>query len=166
MATTYQLIEAKTLTSTTASIIFSAIPQTYTDLIFVTSCRSDGATQATGGLVNFNGSGTGFSTVSGYGSGTGIGYFKATNEFGSLPGSSPTASTFSNSEVYLPNYTSGVHKHYSIHTVTENAGNEAYAYFFGGRWADTAAITSITYTPAAGSFISGSTFYLYGIKNA
>ena len=43
MANTYTLIESQVLGSSAASVTFSAIPDTYTDLVFKFSVRSDRA---------------------------------------------------------------------------------------------------------------------------
>jgi hypothetical protein len=37
-------------------------------------------------------------------------------------------------------------------------------YQFTSRWANTAAVTQVVFTPAAGSFAVGSSFALYGVK--
>lgn len=170
MATTYTLIEAQTLASTTASITLGSggtIPQTYTDLVFMASAKSDMSGLATGGLVSFNGSNASFSTLYFYGPGSGT-PVRATgsNEFGSMPGATSTAGIFSNNQVYIPNYTLTRNKSYSVEAVTERNATEIYAYMFAGRRDNTGAITSITYAPATGSFIAGSTFYLYGVLNS
>ena len=166
MPANYVLLRKTTLTSSAASITFSNIPQSgYTDLKFVTSARSDAASLAVGGYVDFNGVTTGFSTkyMYGPGSGTGVSATSSLREFGSMPGSTATANTFSNSEAIIPNYRSGNYKAYSVDTVTEHNGAEIYAYLFSGLWSNSAAIESLTYSPASGNFVAGSTFCLYGL---
>jgi hypothetical protein len=164
MPENYVLLRKITLTSTTASITFSGIPSSgYTDLKFVTSARSDAATLATGGLVAFNGITANFSTRYMYGTGSSVVQATGGREFGSMPGASATANTFSSSEAIIPNYLLSNVKGYSVNTVTETNGAEIYAYLFAGVWADTAAINSITYSPASGSFVAGSSFCLYGL---
>jgi hypothetical protein len=164
MTANYVLLEKVTLGAGAASVTFSNIPQSgYTDLKFVTSARSDAAVLATGGLVNFNGVTTGFTTRYIYGTGSSVVSTTGNREFGSMPGSPATANTFSNSEVIIPNYLSSNYKSYSVDTVTENNATTIYAYLFAGLWSNTAAINSITYAPAVGNFIAGSTFYLYGL---
>ncbi len=164
MPANYVLLGKQTLTASAASVTFSNIPPSgYTDLKFVASARSDAATLATGGLVNFNGVTTGFTTIYMYGTGSSAVSTTGNREFGSMPGSSVTADTFSNSEVIIPNYLSSNYKSYSIDTVTERDATEIYAYLFAGLWSNTAAINSLTYSPASGNFIAGSEFSLYGL---
>ena len=59
MANTYTLIEAKSLNTTTASITFSSIPQTYTDLLVLVSARGDAGGQRDC-YISFNGSTSNF----------------------------------------------------------------------------------------------------------
>jgi hypothetical protein len=164
MPSNYVLLRKITLTQATASITFSNIPSSgYTDLKFTASARTDAASLAVAGLVAFNGITTDFTTRYMYGTGSATVSASGTREFGSMPGSTTTANTFSNSEVIIPNYLSSNVKGYSVDTVTENDGTEIYAYLFAGVWADTTAINSITYSPASGSFVAGSSFCLYGV---
>jgi hypothetical protein len=166
MANTYTLIEAKTLGTTTASVTFSSIPQTYTDLKLVYSARVTQASIAVGISFTFNASTSNFSSKVLYGDGSSAASFSSARYAGSVPGSTATASTFSNNEVYIPNYTSSNYKSYSVDTVTENNATESYAYIAAGLWSDTAALTSLTLTPDNGDFVQYSTAYLYGIKNS
>jgi hypothetical protein len=142
------------------------IPATYTDLKVVYSARSTQASIAVGALFTFNASTSNFSSKILYGAGSGGGSsFSSARYAGSVPGSTATASTLSNNEIYIPNYTSSNYKSYSVDTVTENNATESYAYIAAGLWSDTPALTSLTLTPADGTFVEGSTFYLYGISN-
>jgi hypothetical protein len=171
MANTYELIQAQTLGSSAASVTFSSIPGTYTDLKVVLSARTDTDDGSSGqwGYVNFNGASTNNSTCILFGTGSGAGSFAGSSPtpYGAyVEPSNFTASTFSNSEVYIPNYTSSNNKSYSIDSVTENNATGAYSNLTAGLWSSIAAITSVVFTPAGGNFVANSTFYLYGIKNS
>ena len=169
MANTYTLIEAKTLGSNTATIAFTSIPQTYTDLKLVFSARSSfTGDYLRGAYLRFNSD-----TTDGNYSAKRI-YINDANTGANSDSSilstfvnadGATANIFGNGEIYIPNYTSANYKSASIDSSTENNGNakSALAAFL---WNNTAAITSITLTPEAGNLVQYSTFYLYGIKNS
>jgi hypothetical protein len=152
-----------------ATMTFSSIPQTYTDLCLKVSGRSD----ATGSVwrnytLSFNGAGYA-SNMTGrglYGTGSAAASETLGNAIGQFSTSdSATASTFSNSEIYIPNYTGASNKSYSADSVTENNATAALAYFVAGLWSDTPAITSITLgneSPAI--FKQYTTATLYGIS--
>ena len=80
---------------------------------------------------------------------------------------SSTSDTFSNDEIYIPSYAVAQNKIISVFNVLEN--NSTTNYWINadaGLLSNTAAITSITITASGSSFVSGSSFYLYGIKNS
>jgi hypothetical protein len=168
---TYTLIEKITVGAAGASsITFTSIPQTYTDLKVVISVRD--ATNNNGVVkITFNGSATGYTARELVGSGaaassdtnyTGSGTYYGTE--GSSAPSNATASTFSNCEFYIPNYTSSNNKSISADSLYENNGTTAYQSLSAGLWSNSAAITSITVTQFSGNnFAQYSTFYLYGI---
>ena len=167
MANTYQLIEAKVLTSTAAVVTLSAIPQTYTDLKLVMSLRD--TITGTGNAwqafdIYFNGANSNRSGKVVYGVGSSTGSTNAT--YGMANEGSTTANTFSNNELYIPNYTSSNYKSYSIDQVTENNATAAMIYPLAGLWSVTSAITSITCSTYGTAFAINSSFYLYGIKNS
>ena len=166
MANTYQLIEAKALTTTTASITFSSIPQTYTDLLVLVSARGDAGGQRDC-YISFNGSTSNFSNR----------FIEMSNDIassgttaryiGPVSGTTTTANLFSNAAIYIPNYTGSTYKSFSGDFVAENNAQGTNALDLSAQlWSDTAAITSIGFAPSGGSFIQYSTFYLYGIKNS
>ena len=169
MANTYTLIEAKTLTTTTASITFSSIPATYTDLLVKFSSRCN-ATAVQNMAISLNGSTANFtfknlygggSLSNNYGSGNG-----STNLIGIAEGNDYTASTFDNGEIYIPNYATANYKSISADSVTETNAAEAYIEPFASLWSNTAAITSVGLATTSGSFLQYSSFYLYGIKSS
>jgi hypothetical protein len=85
----------------------------------------------------------------------------------SIVPSSATASTFSNGELYIPNYAGSNNKSSSADGVNENNDTSALSALTANLWSNTAAITSIKLTPAtAGNFVQYSTAVLYGIKNS
>ena len=152
-----------------ASIDFTSIPATYTDLKLVISPRSDGGTTANDGRMTFNGSASGYSSKLLYGlgsgtpssasnSGTYMYWINSTNSNGL------TASTFSNTEIYIPNYTSSNQKSVSCDTVTENNGTYGAQLLTAGLWTGTSAITSISFSLDYGNFVQYSTATLYGIR--
>jgi len=157
-----------------ASIAFTSIPQTYTDLKLVTSLR--GAAAAVRGTVRvtFNGISTNYSgrTVRGYDNTTTDSTTSSTSYFDiwRIPAATNTASVFSNDEIYLPNYASSNYKSFAADNTSEtnlSSGNTNYLSMSSGLWSNTAAITSITFVIAdATNFVEYSTATLYGIKSS
>ena len=168
MPVTYSLIGSATVGSGGASSIdFTSIPATYTDLKIVASARSSAGT-LTFGDISFNGSTASFTGR--YIEGNGAAASSATDQARlavSAPGSSATASTFGNSEIYIPNYAGSTNKSFSVDTTGENNATTSYMQLSAGLWSNTAAITSITITAQSSrTFVQYSNFYLYGIKNS
>ena len=169
MATTYQLISSVTVGSGgAASMAFTSIPATYTDLVVKISGRTNHSGYADGMDLTFNSNASSYtykyfqgdgSTVS-----TGTGSAKV---FGRTNASTSTASTFGNTEVYISNYASSNNKSFSIDSVVENNATSGDDWLAGNLWSNSAAITSISITPQVGTtFLEYSTAYLYGISNA
>jgi hypothetical protein len=170
MANTYTLIEAKTLGTAVASVTFSSIPGTYTDLIVKYSGRQ-GSENAHN--IRFNGdSGNNYTYlmlggdgVNNPSSGGASGVANIISR-GINPGSS-TSNTFGNTEMYIPNYANiSFNKSVSVDGVNETNGTEIYMSVVAGLWSNTSAITSIEILARDGNLAVGSTFYLYGIKNS
>jgi hypothetical protein len=165
MPANYVLLERIELNASASSITFANIPQTgYTDLKIVVSGRT--STAAVQGYITaaFNGSTANF-TIRGLG-GTGSGaasWTTPSNFVGEIVGDTATASTFSNLEMYIPNYAGSTNKSYSVDGVAENNATFAQSAITAGLWSQTAAITSVAFTPNSGSFLANSTFSLYGL---
>lgn len=170
MALTYKLIEAKTLGSAVANVTFSSIPSTYTDLLLKVSSRDSGSGTSKTILLTFNNSGSGYSNILLYGNGTSA--ISATSTRGTdieylySVANGATANTFSNSEIYIPNYTSSNNKSVSIDCVIENNATSTVTAMSAGLWANSAVISSIKLASFTDNFEQYSTFYLYGIKNS
>jgi hypothetical protein len=77
-----------------------------------------------------------------------------------------TSSVFSSTDIYIPNYLSSTNKSISTDTVSENNATAVLTLLGSLLWSNSSAITSITLTPLAGSFVEHSTAYLYGVSNA
>ena len=156
-----------------SSIEFTSIPGTYTDLLIKASLRDTRTdSPVTDVALTFNNSGTGYSMRMIYGDGSSAGsasssgasritgFYENTNQ--------TTSNTFSNIEIYIPNYTSSNNKSVSIDGVTENNATTIYSSLVAGLWANSSVITSIKLVPAVGSlsYVQYSTATLYGIKNS
>lgn len=165
------LIEAVTVGSGgAATITFSSIPQTYTDLVVKFSLRcdtgnvemyttfnSDSTNKYTYKIIRANPAAGGVSADSG--SSTTYSKFY-------INWSSTTANTFGNGEMYIPNYTSSNNKLFSSEMISENNSNDAWSQIQSAIYASTNAITSITFTANTGNFVQHSTAYLYGVSSA
>jgi len=166
---TYSLISSVIVGSGgTASIDFTSIPSTYTDLVLKLSLRSTSSTVDP--KINFNSVTTGYTrlVLQGTGSGSKSSSTASDSWIGTIDGSDDTANVFASTEIYIPNYTGSTNKSFSIDAVTENNSSTTYANLLARLWSNTAAITSISISALAGSltFAQYSTAYLYGISNA
>jgi hypothetical protein len=163
------LISETTLSTDSASVTIP-VPSGYTDLRLVMSARVGSGSSWIGGVdLSFNGvrttnlrrlyaaAGTVYSDTN-VGGGQGEG--------GLVNGVNSTAGTFSNIEIYIPNYSATGAKSYSIDGVVENnSANDALVSMFAGLNSTvTSAITSITLSTGGYSFMAGSSFTLYGIS--
>ena len=152
-----------------ASVSFTNIPQTgYTDLKIEMSARNNYASTWSAGWMRFNGTTTGYSDRSVEGTGSGTNSFAnqaggAYMYIGTNQGIGSTTNTFGSKTIYIPNYTTANNKSVSIDNITENNATAAYSELTAGLWSNTAAITSITISDQAGSFVANSTFSLYGL---
>jgi hypothetical protein len=155
-----------------ATIAFTAIPSTYTDLVLKVSGRSTSGGGDCSVIFNSSG-GTAYSSKLLYGDGSGAasanssGAAFATWGAGAINRSTTTSNTFANTEIYIPNYAGSNNKSFSTDSVEENNATQAYSELAASLWANSAAITSITLTPSSsGSFVQYSTATLYGINKS
>lgn len=159
---TYTPIATQTLSTTAATITFSSIPSSYTDLVLVFTGQS-----TSGNIVNYlqfnSDTATNYSWTALGGSGGAAVSARGTSV------SQPRIDyygymdqTEANRIVHIMNYTNTTtYKTFISRANNSNNGVSTVA----GLWRSTAAITSIT-VGAGGTFTSGSTFTLYGIAAA
>lgn len=172
MPNTYTLISSNVLTTTAASVTFSAIPATFTDLVVRGSTRVSASTPvsvqfryngSSGGtdysFTNLRGNGSAASSDIVSGNDSGAGAYANTV-------STMTADTFSSWEFYIPSYLTSAKKPSSFISAQETNATAANINAAANLWQGTAAITSIAFALFANNFVSGSSFYLYGIKNS
>ena len=170
---TMTLIETKTLGTAAASIEFTSIPGTYTDLYILASHRQTQTFADVNGYptLTLNNSTSNYSFRWIQGSGSAVAsssstyggfYWFGNNDF-------MTANTFSNTSIYIPNYAGSTNKSVSFDTVQETNATASFQQIMAGLWSDTAAITSLKLTArdsglgTSPSFVVGTTISLYGI---
>lgn len=170
MAYTYSKIASYTVGSSgVSSIEFLAIPQTYTDLIIKMSLRTSAAVTANITYITFNSNTSNYSHkfFQGTGSAADAGGYTGANSknSGIIPGSSATSNTFSNTDIYIPNYTSGNYKPYTLDSTGENNGTTSYTMALGGVWSDISPINSIRIEEQnTAGIVQYSTVSIYGVK--
>jgi hypothetical protein len=160
---TYKPLATITLASSASTITFSSIPATYRDLILVTSATISAAATSSGGFIRFNGdTGSNYTRVMMFAESS-ISSNQATQtnlDMWAESQNSPAIVRFD-----ILDY-SATDKHKTALSRADRGGVRTVA--SANRWANTAAITSITITsPDSGSksYIAGSTFNLYGIAS-
>jgi hypothetical protein len=162
-----QKIFSTTLATTTASVAVT-IPSGYTSLEIVWSGRVDGGGVASL-YVQCNGdTGTNYqwqyfvASLATQASNAGV---SATGIFiGELPGSGSTTNYFGSGAFTMAGCSTSVFKSAvgrGWHVTSPSGQNVG---LFSGQWLSTAAITSLTLSPAAGNFVAGSTFTVYGLS--
>jgi len=172
MATTYELIAKTVLGSNTNLVTFSTIPQTFDDLLVKLSARSTRTGTAISYMrMSFNSvtmTGHDYRQLSGNGTATSSAAYTDDAALIPNPPAGYTSNTFSNVEVYIPNYAGSTYKSSSVSAVTENNDTLANIFCVAGLWRSTSAITEINFWdnyPLGRQITAGSSIYLYGIKH-
>ncbi len=170
MANTYKALSTVTVGSGgVATVSFTNIPQTYTDLVIKVCARSSVSGQRADLIIKANGSSSNYTwrwliglDTAGGNSNTGTGAFQ-----GWVTGNTATASVFSNTESTIFNYASNTtNKTFSTDSAAENNSSTSWLVgTMGSMWADTSPITSLAIT-TNNDFMEHSTLTLYGVFNA
>jgi len=173
MASTYTLISSQVLASSASSVTFSSIPATYTDLVLRCSLRNDDTGRADV-YLNINGTtGTNYSATNLRGSGAAAtsGRYSSSANFTFLQSdsSSNTGNTFGSLEIYFPNYAATAVKPISAFGTQEDNSASTNTWIVANAmlYNNSTAITSLAVGNAPTiNYVTGSSFYLYGISNA
>jgi hypothetical protein len=167
MPTTYEPIATTTLSTTATSVSFSSISGSYTDLVLVVRASVD-----SGDDLRFrinDDTGTNYSYTTLYGTGSAAGSTRGSNQ------SSGNSSYYGGVSTTLGNSVQILHfLNYSNTTTNKTILSRANQAGSGvdanvNLWRSTSAITKITLAKGSsfgGTFQSGSTFTLYGVKSA
>lgn len=154
-----------------ATIEFTSIPATYTDIVIKYSGRSTAAGNYQNVNIKINtDTGSNYTSKLLYGDGSAAGSDTTTTtflKFMYIPFSSATASVFGSGELYFAKYAGSIYKSMIADTVTENNATGSGSSIIGlaaGLWSDNSAINAITLTPNSGSWAEHSTASLYGIN--
>lgn len=181
MATTFVKIATVTVGAGGASSIdFTSIPSTYTDLVVKVSARASANSTYTNPMfVRFNSSTSGYTSRALTNGGANVATsstnpYNITSAFygGEQTTTALTSSTFTNTEIYVPNYAGSSNKSVSLDAAAENNASTEYTWGLGlvaALWSNTSAITSITLLTASslsGTFQQYSTATLYGISKS
>ena len=164
---TYTPIATTTLGSAAASYTFSSIPSTYTDLVLITNGAVSSGT-ANWVLQVGNGSvdtGTNYSETDLWGTGSAAQSARGSNQTSVLLNSYGYLDTVFAANVVcsLMNYANTT-TYKTILTRANNAANGTHAGV--GLWRSTSAINTIKVAASASTFVTGTTFTLYGIQAA
>jgi len=171
MASSRTLISSQTLGTAAASVTFSSIPSTYTDLVLKASIRTNRASEFDAVRLEINSDSSAlYSTTTLYGAGS-VGSGSGANSSysyilnGQQNGDNSVANTFSNFELYIPSYTASQSKPLSSFSGTEDNNTYAWIYSIAGLYRSNTAISGLKLTSNTGNnFVAGSSFYLYGLK--
>jgi hypothetical protein len=164
MPITYEPIATTTLGSAASSVTFSSISGSYTDLVLVVSATWSGSSNSSFGFRLNSDTGSNYSITQLYGNGSSASSGRSSNQTKAVIGQiNPTE--FGTTIFQFQNYSNA-----TTYKTTLSRSNVAGVITLAGvaLWRNTAAITQIDleYFDTAGTFDTGSTFTLYGIKSA
>jgi hypothetical protein len=163
MASTYTPIATTTLGSSQATITFSSIPSTYTDLVLVLAGK---ATTGLGGLnIHYNGETGGSDGKYSYtrlqGNGTTASSSRATTD----PAIGYIAQDSMQIIININNYSNTTTYKTALSRTNSMYSSDARTGSYVSLWRDTAAINQIA-LDGSSNFLSGTVATLYGIKAA
>ena len=163
MAATYTPIASITLGAAAASVTFSSIPQTYTDLVLVQTSTNTGSGGTAGVEIQFNGdTGTNYSCTEILGNGSSASSTRLSSSTFINAGASSSANQ-TNSIYHIMNYANAT----TNKTLLCRANDPgSFLRLVVGLWRNTSAVSSIRVYHPTNIFAAGATFNLYGILGA
>lgn len=169
MPKTYQAIASQTLGANAASVTFSSIPNTYTDLRLVIKCKSS-ASSTFSLYMRFNGdTNTNYSSTNLYGWGS-MGSDRLSNNSSIYIGYQVPSNAYGQGYIcadIMSYANTGMFK--TVLDVWESQQGLSSDQAVGrtvGLWRSANAVTQIDLAMVSGNIVSGATFSLYGIKAA
>ena len=164
-----QLIQTVTVGSGgAASISFTSIPATFTDLCLVFSLRGTLSNPQVGHLIRLNNdSGANYSSrrLVGDGSSASSASESASTSIygGQAPAATSTGSTFGSTSIYIPNYAGSTAKSLSFETTRETNGTSTFMSLIAGLFSGTAAIDRLDIICESANWAEYSSASLYGV---
>lgn len=174
MANTLVRLASATADGSTTYIVFSNIPQTYTDLLIRYSARTPRPSVAADNVAfwfNNDNASTNYSGTFMFAASTSAQTARQSNistmrDIAVTAAAGNSANFFGPGDLYITNYTSSVFKPVAANSASENnSATNFYTFLGGGLWRSTAAVTTISlYGQNASPWVANSAFTLYGIK--
>jgi hypothetical protein len=162
MTNTYEKIATTTLGSAQATVTFTSITGTYTDLVLITNSAT-GSNDIDMYIQVNSDTGSNYSWTRVQGSGTVAGSARSSSSslgyrVGNMSGSNVGQN---NTIIQFQNYSNTT----TFKTILSRSNNASFLVeLFVGLWRSSSAITSMDIKTQSGTFSTGSTFTLYGIK--
>lgn len=164
-------ITEQVLSSAAATITFSSIPGTYRNLQLILQGRGDASATFVSCYLQCNGdTGANYDVGQFYGAAAATGgnslIAQTSLLLGDITAATGPSGAASSVVATLANY-KGTTFHKSISAANENIRNTTTGYFvelLGGRWRNTAAITSLMLLLSSGNFAAGTVATLYGLN--
>lgn len=158
---TYTPLANVTLASTAYLVTFSSISQSYRDLVLVVNCLADTAANL---MVRFNtDSGNNYNQVNMQGNGSTSASNASSNVNLIYIGPTTNSTTTPSSHIVNIMDYSATNKHKTLLARGNEAGSLVQA--MTGRWANTAAVTTLEVYGSGTNFRAGTTMTLYGIAS-
>jgi hypothetical protein len=160
---TYTPLANITLGSAASSIVFGSVPNSYRDLVIVFQGAGSTTLQGRIRLNGDSGSNYRYLRISGNGSTTStvrIDILESSGFISAIAQATTTGALQMN--INIMDY-SATNKHTTIISRADQAANGTEA--FANRWANTAAVTSVTILTSTGNWAAGTTAALYGIAS-